>query len=156
MRLLLDTQVALWWQAGPRRWSLLNPSHPAAAETLNASSVGVPNLPLGILEPMHYAQFAVPLEPGDQIVFYTDALIEAAGPGGRSLGEAGLLKLCTDLGIESSSEAPAALLEGVRGLAGGDLDDDATVIGVRHHANEPPRPSIGERARALSRLIGLR
>jgi serine phosphatase RsbU (regulator of sigma subunit) len=146
----------LWWQAGAGRWSMLSPSHPAAAETTDASSVGVPNLPLGILEPMHYAQFAVPLEPGDQIVFYTDALIEAPAPGRGSLGEAGLLALCADLSLETAPDAPAALLAGVRGVTGGDLDDDATVICIRHHAGHPPRPSMGERARALSRLIGLR
>lgn len=146
----------LWWRERDREWSLLQPDHPAAVETSAASSVGVPNLPLGILEPMQYAQFAIPLHAGDQLLFYTDAMIEAAAPGSGPLGQHGLLALCGRLRLETEAEPAAALIAGVRDLAGSDLDDDATVLCIRHHAGRPPRQSMSERARALSRLIGLR
>lgn len=146
----------LWYRAGTRSWSLLRPDHPAARQRSEAEVIGVPNLPLGILEPMHYAQFAIGLEPGDLVVLYTDALIEARAAGGPQLGEEGLLELCGARGIAEHGEPATALLGAVCAQAGAELDDDATVLCIRHHAGDPPRTSIGERARALSRLIGLR
>lgn len=47
------------------------------------------NLPLGIIEPTPYAQFAVPLQPDDLVVLYTDALIETRDPQGGCWAQAG-------------------------------------------------------------------
>ena len=51
------------------------------------------NLPWGLDDESAYHQFVVKLKVGDTLLFYTDALIEAADPDGHQLGEAGLLDL---------------------------------------------------------------
>jgi sigma-B regulation protein RsbU (phosphoserine phosphatase) len=51
---------------------------------------GVGNLPLGIDPKMRYDQVTQVLRPGDQIVFYTDGITEANGPGGSMFGLARL------------------------------------------------------------------
>lgn len=146
----------LRYRASDQSWSLLHPEPADAVASEIAAAVGVPNLPLGILEPMHYAQFAVKLEPADAVVMYTDALIEAPGRSGAQLGERGLLELAGRRLNLDQPDVAGQILEGVRAEAeSAELDDDATVLVIRHHGAAPPRQSFGERARALGRLIGL-
>jgi sigma-B regulation protein RsbU (phosphoserine phosphatase) len=47
---------------------------------------GVGNLPLGLFDDQEYQQATLPLRPGDQIVFYTDGITEAANAEGRMFG----------------------------------------------------------------------
>jgi serine phosphatase RsbU (regulator of sigma subunit) len=146
----------LWYRAAERRWMLMGPMSAGARMAQSAEQIGVPNLPLGIIEPTSYAQFAVRLEPGDAVVMYTDALMEAKAGAGTQLGEAGLLGLAADAGLEHSADMAGRLLELVRAETDGQhLDDDATVLAIRHHGGDPPRISAGQRMRALGRLIGL-
>ena len=50
------------------------------------------NLPLGLDDETEYQNFEVQLGRGDLVVFYTDALIEAADSSGKLLGEAGFAR----------------------------------------------------------------
>lgn len=140
----------LHFRAADARWQLLTHESPPAGRA------GVPDLPLGIIEPTTYHQYALRLDPNDVVVMYTDALIEAPAASGGPLGPAGLLALCD--GIPTTD--PAALAENIlsRVRAAGnsaELDDDATVMVLRHNARNPPRPSLLQRARAVGRWIGL-
>ena len=74
----------LLYRAIDREWSSLTPRE--------GDRHGAGNLPLGLDEHTSYASFDLQLKPGDRVVFYTDALIEAADPSGRLLGESGLVE----------------------------------------------------------------
>ena len=112
------------------------------------------NLPLGIIEPTPYAQFAVPLELDDLIVFYTDALIEARGPEGELIGTKGLLELVRSLDVSEFETLSSSIRNALDAFRGGEAsDDDLTVLVLHHNAADPPRLSVGERLRVLGRMM---
>lgn len=155
--------------APTRTLSLVNAGHPrplfysaasGAWRVLDAESAeevdGPSNLPFGIIDPTPYAQFGVRLEAGDAAVLYTDSLIEAKQAGGSMLGEAGLLGVARGLDHSDPQGMAKGLLEGVRAqTTDGEIDDDITVLVLRANGQEPPAFSLGERARAIGRLVGL-
>lgn len=88
-------------------------------------------LPLGITPETRYEQTARQLQPGDQIIFYTDGITEAANPEGKLFGTDRL-----DRALENCSLQASALLESVlRDVAefgqGHPADDDQTLIVAR-------------------------
>lgn len=155
----------LWHHARTGQWRLLEPAVPGHVASLGAAA----NLPLGVIEPTDYEQFAVELELGDTVLLYTDSLIEAQAPQtGRELGESGLLELATRLGpLAEPSFAPghegsaprlgARLLEAVAAYRGqAPAQDDQTLVVLRHNA--APRAAVGPAFQALarwSRALGL-
>lgn len=146
----------LWYRADRETWELLEAPRPETHETAETIRLGVSNLPLGIIEPTPYAQFAVPLERDDLVVFYTDALIEAQGPGGEQLGTSGLLELVRSVdaaAFETLSSSIRDSLDAIQGSEG--WDDDLTVLVLHHNAADPPRLSVGERLRVLGRMMGV-
>ena len=144
----------LLWRAAASEWMLLDAGTPGAQGS--AESVGIANLPLGILDPTGYQQFAVRLDPGDTVVLYTDALIEAASPDGKQLGEHGLLELVSNLGDGERASLAASMRQRVIEFAGGGpFDDDATLVVLNHNAGDPPAPTLAERAARLAHMLGL-
>ncbi len=55
-------------------------------------ATAVANLPLGVIAPTDYVQFAVKLSKGDLVLIYSDSLIESKNSEGISLSEKGLLE----------------------------------------------------------------
>jgi sigma-B regulation protein RsbU (phosphoserine phosphatase) len=146
----------LWYRADHGTWELLEAPRRETHEISETIRVGVSNLPLGIIDPTPYVQFAVPLEPGDLVVFYTDALIETRDRKGEPLGTSGLLDLVRSLDVcafETLSSSIRNALESLRD--GEDSDDDLTVLVLHHNAADPPRLSIGERLRVIGRMMGV-
>lgn len=140
----------LWYRGGLGRWELLHDLAPSRVPT------GA-NLPLGVIDPTHYSQFAVPLDAGDVVVMYTDSLIEAADDRGVQLGEAGLLRIASGAPRASSSEAIGRwILNGVAAhRAGGAPTDDTTILVLRHTAEDPPPLTLSRRVRVTARMLGL-
>jgi len=139
----------LWYRAGERAWQRLVPGAPGHLEE-------AANLPLGVVEPTPYEQFAVSLEKGDLILIYTDSLIEAMNPQGKPLGEAGLLALARGLDAERPDSLCRSLLQAVTDYrAGTPADDDVTMLLLHHNAADPPRQSLGEMAKVMGKLLGL-
>jgi serine phosphatase RsbU (regulator of sigma subunit) len=139
----------LFYNAASRQWSLLAPD--------DAELEG--NLPLGLDESTHYRSFNIPLEPGDQVVFYTDALIEAANASGKLLGESGLLAAAAEIPADSSTPYTigATLLNLVsrhRGLA--QPDDDVTLIVIRNNGSPRRRLSIAQKVDVYAKVFGLK
>ncbi len=146
----------LWYRSDRETWELLEAPRPETHETADTIQVGVSNLPLGIIEPTPYAQFAVPLEPDDLIVFYTDALIEARDLEGELLGTSGLLDLVRSMDTSAFEMLSGSIRNALEALRGGEsADDDLTVLVLHHNAADPPRLSIGERLRVLGRMMGV-
>lgn len=137
-------------------WHLLDRHAPDVVNSGHSGNpTGIANLPLGILDPTDYEQFAIKLEPGDRVVLYSDAFVEAADPAGRQLGEEGLLDLARQV-----SNGEGDLAEHLRGGAmsharSDRLDDDATIIVLTHTAHNPPEPSLRERVLRWGHMLGL-
>jgi serine phosphatase RsbU (regulator of sigma subunit) len=148
----------LLFRAVDERWELLDASTPCAVARKQAgkSAIGIANLPLGILDPTNYQQFAVRLDAGDLVVVYTDALMEAKDPTGTQLGEVGLLEIVQSMTASERTDVASALRRRVLEHAGTPaLDDDATIIVLNHNAVDPPRLSWAGQAGKLARMLGL-
>jgi len=138
----------LWYRARPGTWQLLCPDLPACAQRLA-------NLPLGVLAPTQYRQFAVPLELGDLVLIYTDAFIEARSPAGEALGEAGLLNMVGRLDPSDVMQFRGALLAALDAYRGhAPPDDDMTLLLLHHNGADPPWPRFGETVRNIGKLLG--
>lgn len=140
----------LWYRADRGEWTLLN--H-AVAER----EAGAANLPLGIDDEGANDQFGVAPGVGDLVVFYTDALIEAAGRDGRMLGEGGLLGVARPLEAAAPERLGPALLEAVGGYRGGQAaEDDVTVLVLLHDGGGPRRLGLGEKLDVYAKVFGLK
>jgi serine phosphatase RsbU (regulator of sigma subunit) len=151
----------IWFSTRTLRWQLLDgrmtdtgPSIREARGTYRLRPIA--NLPLGVIEPTDYYQFAVKLEKDDVVLIYTDALIEASSPQGKPLEEEGLLHLAEQLEITGPEQIGRELLGRVaewRGHAA--PDDDQTLIVLRHNASDPPRVSVTEALKSTAKMLGL-
>ncbi len=138
----------LWYRSATRAWQLIDFDHDLPAS-------GGLNLPLGIIEPTNYQQFAFPLSPGDLVVLYSDGYSESATPHGL-IGERGLLAVAQGISAHEPRHFGPALNAALAELAGEALSsDDRTLIVIRPHFEEPPPLSVGERLRVLGKMIGL-
>ena len=137
----------LWYRASERRWTFLRPGES------NASG----NLPLGLDDETPYEQFAVELGLDNLVLFYTDALIEAADASGLPLGEAGLLGLASGLDASDPRSLGNALIRGVEAFRSGAVaEDDVTLLLLHHNAGPIPRQSVGEKLDVYAKVFGLR
>jgi serine phosphatase RsbU (regulator of sigma subunit) len=145
----------LLYRARTAAWELLDEKSAGMLEAARAKETGIVNLPLGILAPTTFPQFATHLEPGDVVVSYTDSFIEASDAGGRPLGESGLLGLVRGVSPDDPAKIGEAILAGVTRWRGGkQADDDETLLVLKHNASNPP-DGAWAKMRALGRLVGL-
>jgi len=152
----------IWYNSRTRTWQLLGadltdsgPSIRQAKGTYLLKPVS--NLPLGVIEPTDYHQFAVHLDLGDLVLIYTDALIEAMNARHEPLGEQGLLDLARSIPLTEPRDFGARLLDRVAEYAGhAPQTDDQTLIVLRHNASDPPAVTLGQALRTLTKMIGLR
>ncbi len=146
----------LWYRSDRQTWQLLEAPSLEAHETADESEVGVANLPLGIIEPTPYAQFAVPLQPGDLVVLYTDALLETRTTEGEPLGTSGLLDLVRSMDALAFESLSGSIRDALAALRAGELPhDDLTLLVLHHNAADPPRLSVGDQLRVLGRMMGI-
>ncbi|MGQ0626949.1 MAG: PP2C family protein-serine/threonine phosphatase [Phycisphaerales bacterium] len=118
----------LWYRAKTRSWRVLK-DRPRAEDTAQGAAPN--NLPLGIDDVATYDQFAINLQPGDVVVFYSDSLTEAVNPEGEMLGEAGLLGLVQQLDTRDARRLGRQLIERIGTFCGGKTpDDDMTVMAM--------------------------
>ncbi len=139
----------LWYRAGRRTWYWLEHDIPDRAESLW-------NLPLGIIAPTDYHQFAVPLEKDDLVLVYTDSLIEAQNPDGQQLERDGLLALVRAIDTTEPQAFCRSLLDAIaRYRDNRPPQDDLTILLLRHNAANPPIPSLGDMVRSLGKMLHL-
>ncbi|HVW01324.1 MAG TPA: PP2C family protein-serine/threonine phosphatase [Planctomycetaceae bacterium] len=138
----------LWYRAERGEWSFLVGSEVGH---------GAHNLPLGIIEPTEYTQFAVRLGLGDMVLLYTDALPEAGVGQNQLLGEEGLRKLVMAQPMQPVEAFGRSVLAAIREHRGGaPADDDETLIALYHTAHNAPWVPTRRVAGALANLFGLR
>ena len=138
----------LWYRAEAGEWCVLH--HEVAERDRD-----VRNLPLGIIDPTDYHQFAVTLAPGDLVVIYTDSLTEArAGGGDEMLGEQGLLALVDRLDATEHEGFGERVLDAVAHYAGRDEpEDDETLVVLRHTGVRPPRRSPVHLMKMMGKML---
>jgi phosphoserine phosphatase RsbU/P len=141
----------LHFQAADGTWSALKHESPETGP--------LTNLPLGLDDDVHYGAARIQLGPGDLVIFYTDALIEATDAAGQLLGESGLLDAARRL--DTSDRTPSSightLLESVDRYRGGTpADDDVTLVVLRHNASPSPRLTLGQKLDVYAKVFGLK
>ncbi len=145
----------LWYQVSSGTWSVIHAGDERIAAS-GSESVGVRNLPLGIIGGTEYEQLAVPLREGDIVVAYTDSLVEASNDTGDQLGEQGLLRLVRGLGTPDAETIGHRVEQAVAGYReAGEADDDLTVLVLSHNAASPEKQGLAEKIRVLGRMVGL-
>lgn len=139
----------LWYRAETRTWQRLCPDLPECAHRLA-------NLPLGVIAPTQYEQFAVELAKGDVVLIYTDSFIEARSPEGRLLGEQGLLEIVSTLDPTDPIAFREALMRAVEAYRDhAPAEDDMTLLLLVHNGADPPWPGLGETLRSIGKMMRL-
>ena len=96
----------------------------------------------------------------DLVLFYTDALTEAADASGRLLGESGLLEAARRLDPATGSPlaigSVAARFRGAVTAGRQQADDDVTLVVLHHDASPSPRLSLGEKLDVYAKVFGLK
>lgn len=139
----------LWYRSRLGAWAPLTHSMPERSQEAN-------NLPLGIIEPTTYHQFAVRLEVGDLVLVYSDALIEASNPAGELLGNDGLLEHVGRLDPAHPETFGRALLRTVADYRNNaPAEDDVTLVLLHHNGGNPPGQSIGDMMKVMGKMFGL-
>ena len=131
--------VELDGDTGQMRW--LNAGHPAPLLARKGKSLGQlacsPTLPVGIGGAV--AEIATEsLEPGDQLLFFTDGVVEARSAAGEFFGEERLADLLVRaIAAEvPPSETVRRLAHAIMAHQEGDLQDDATLLLLTWHGRE--------------------
>ena len=94
------------------------------------------------------------LAPGDCLLVYTDAMVEANDANGEPLDEAGLLRIVRLLGDLPAGELIGALRNEIAERYAGNLDtDDVTILLVQANG-KPLQFSFRDKVRAAVRLAG--
>jgi len=138
----------LWYDASDDEWSLLDDHSPDA-------EARIANLPLGVIDGTDYHQFAVTLSPGDMLVVYTDALIEASNAAGDMLESEGLLREAKQLGRDEPQRFGDALLKRVgQWRSDAEPADDETLMVLHHNGHAPSAPSLTDRLKSMAHMLG--
>lgn len=151
----------IWYNAHSRQWRPLDEDTPDLGPSIRQEPgtyrlKPVANLPLGIIEPTEYVQFAVKLSPGDSMVLYTDALTEARDPAGQLLGEDGLVHFLGEMPPSDPQGVGLALLRRVHEWRNhGAREDDETVIVMQHNGGGPSRMTARQALKSMAKMIGL-
>lgn len=138
----------LWYRSAVRAWQFVD-------HALDAQVPALLNLPLGIVEPTDYRQFAFPLSPGDLVVIYSDGYPETR-VAGVPLGDTGLLALAREVGHRAPAAFGPAFVAALAARTGtAPAADDRTLLVFQPTFEEPPPLGVRERLVLLGKMVGL-
>jgi sigma-B regulation protein RsbU (phosphoserine phosphatase) len=87
------------------------------------------NLPLGVLEEVHYDQSEMPLGVGDRLCLYSDGVVEARSLAGEQFGESRLRAILAGVDRAGTAAHKSAVLEALgRHTGGATNQDDVTLM----------------------------
>jgi len=139
----------LWYSQAKKSWQFLRHDLPDSID-------GLSNLPLGIIEPTDYHQFAVELEKGDIILIYTDSITESKNHNGKPLGTNGLLYIANQINISDPGQIGHQLLEILTDYRNGrPPNDDQTLLVLHHNAVDPPKQTVGDMMKVMGKMMHL-
>ena len=92
-------------------------------------------MPLGIMLGMSYEEKEAMLAAGDDVLFYSDGLVEAHSPQGEMFGSPRLRSLLTEP-LSSGTSLTALVVEELGRFTGEgwEQEDDLTLVTLRHSA----------------------
>ena len=96
-----------------------------------------PELPLGLLSSTHYPVHPIALEPGDRLLLLTDGITEAHQRGEREFGYRRLAALLADNQELAPPELVRYITRAVTESCNGEISDDATVVCLDWHPQQP-------------------
>jgi sigma-B regulation protein RsbU (phosphoserine phosphatase) len=97
--------------------------------TLDTPVSKLANLPLGVERDVTYDQRKLPVKSGDQLLFYTDGVIETPDRNGQLFGRARLDAVLNEVGKADPFALKSAVLSALRRHAEGELaHDDVTLL----------------------------
>jgi sigma-B regulation protein RsbU (phosphoserine phosphatase) len=135
----------LLYRAKEKKWSLL-------VERDETRSAG--NIPLGILDMTDYEHFDIGLEIGDQILCYTDALMESRDAKGEMLGTEGLVNVANGLApVDDGKAVMSGLLGAIAALHPGNLSEDDVTVMLFRANGKALRTTFFTRAAAPLRVL---
>jgi serine phosphatase RsbU (regulator of sigma subunit) len=139
----------LWYRAATGTWEFIVADTSRRVDKLY-------NLPLGVIQPTEYEQFAIQLDTNDVVLLYTDWLIESRSPDGALLGNDGLLDLLRDIDAGRPDHLAGRLIAAVDEFRGHQPPDDDMTLVVLHHIGTPaPRLSPLEYITVLGKALHL-
>ena len=116
----------LYHRANDRVWSFARPPGPKGQ-----SDCFPLNIPLAIDLDTLYSQITIPMTPGDRIFAYTDGIIDAPNPEGKSFGLARLKDALDENTGAPLSELKSAVLKTLHEYTEKELThDDVTLIAM--------------------------
>ncbi len=137
----------LWYHKASGAWRLLTAD-------VSGPEGDVTDLPLGVISKTTYTQFAVKLGLGDIVLIYTDPLIESMNPAGKMLGPRGLMDMAAGLDTDQPQEIRQQLLAELTEYRNGSPpDDDQTLLVLSHNASDPPKMSLAEKMRVMTKML---
>ena len=99
--------------------------------TLDTPVSKLANLPLGVDADVTYEQRKLPVKSGDQLLFYTDGVIETPDRNGQLFGRARLDAVLNEVGKADPFALKSAVLTALRRHAAGELaHDDVTLLAI--------------------------
>jgi phosphoserine phosphatase RsbU/P len=136
------------YRAATQTWTLIDHEIESKVDELM-------NLPLGVIEPTEYYQFAIRLYPGDYVALYSDGFTDVRRDGFR-LGEQGLLDVVRALNFDSASELGEKICAslGMNDESNVPIDDE-TLIVLAPKAHTPPRFPLKTRLKAMAKVLGV-
>ncbi|HZU38731.1 MAG TPA: GAF domain-containing SpoIIE family protein phosphatase [Gemmataceae bacterium] len=91
----------------------------------------VDGFPLGLTPEESYEEYVQQLQPGDQVVFYTDGITEASNPEGKLFGTDRLDHVLENCSLQASALLKSVLQAVEKFADGHPADDDRTLIVAR-------------------------
>jgi serine phosphatase RsbU (regulator of sigma subunit) len=141
---------------GAKRWVEVVEGRDDLPFAKSGREAGVKDLPLGIIDPTEYTQFAVKLGEGDHVLLYTDGVIETRPAAGRMLGAEGLLDLLGRCGNPDEDGFTTRVMDELEQFRGGaPADDDVTLFLLSPTEDRSTMPRMTEIAKGFGRAIGL-
>jgi sigma-B regulation protein RsbU (phosphoserine phosphatase) len=104
--------------------------HPVLMRAGSVEEVGAPGPLLGVVEDPDWQPVTVAMRPGDQLILYTDGVIEARREGGERFGTERLRDRLA--GCESPEAAVGRVRSALQAFRGASRQDDAAVVALRY------------------------
>jgi serine phosphatase RsbU (regulator of sigma subunit) len=104
--------------------------HPVLMREGSVEEVGAPGPLLGVVEDPDWPPATVAMRPGDQLILYTDGVIEARREGGERFGTRRLRDRLA--GCESPEAAVGRVRAALQAFRGASGEDDAAVVAIRY------------------------
>lgn len=126
----------LIYRQSSRCWSYLEPANKNSSAS---------NFPLGIDDVADYEEFDAPIELGDLVLCYTDALPEAKLDEQNRLESQGLLDLASRVDISDPAQVIPRFIQAINAV--GTIDDDLTLLLFRPNGSRAHIP-LGDKLMA--------